>query len=34
MYAKWGVDYLKYDWCNTEELSAHGAYLTMAGKRR
>ncbi|NUQ21064.1 MAG: glycoside hydrolase family 27 protein [Gemmatimonadaceae bacterium] len=29
MYAKWGVDYLKYDWCNTEELSAHGAYLTM-----
>jgi alpha-galactosidase len=29
MYAKWGVDYLKYDWCNTEQLSAHGAYLTM-----
>ncbi|HET9003870.1 MAG TPA: glycoside hydrolase family 27 protein [Gemmatimonadaceae bacterium] len=29
MYAKWGVDYLKYDWCNTEALSAHGAYLTM-----
>jgi alpha-galactosidase len=28
-YARWGVDYLKYDWCNTEELSAHGAYLTM-----
>jgi alpha-galactosidase len=28
-YAAWGVDYLKYDWCNTEELSAHGAYLTM-----
>ena len=28
-YAKWGVDYLKYDWCHTEELRAHGAYLTM-----
>ena len=29
MYAKWGVDYLKYDWCNTEHLSAQGAYQTM-----
>ncbi|MBL3655595.1 glycoside hydrolase family 27 protein [Fulvivirga sediminis] len=28
-YASWGVDYLKYDWCNTEDLSAKGAYLTM-----
>jgi len=28
-YAKWGVDYLKYDWCNTEALNAEGAYLTM-----
>ncbi|MGA9118433.1 MAG: glycoside hydrolase family 27 protein [Bacteroidota bacterium] len=28
-YAKWGVDYLKYDWCNTEGLSAVGAYTTM-----
>jgi len=28
-YARWGVDYLKYDWCNTEELNAKGAYLTM-----
>jgi alpha-galactosidase len=28
-YAKWGVDYLKYDWCNTEGLNAEGAYLTM-----
>ena len=28
-YARWGVDYLKYDWCNTEALSAQGAYLTM-----
>lgn len=28
-YASWGVDYLKYDWCNTEALAAEGAYLTM-----
>ncbi|MDR3653629.1 MAG: glycoside hydrolase family 27 protein [Paludibacter sp.] len=29
MYAKWGVDYLKYDWCNTENLNAIGSYTTM-----
>jgi alpha-galactosidase len=28
-YAEWGIDYLKYDWCNTEGLNAEGAYLTM-----
>ncbi|MDZ7263350.1 MAG: glycoside hydrolase family 27 protein, partial [candidate division KSB1 bacterium] len=28
-YAEWGVDYLKYDWCNTEGLKAEGAYMTM-----
>jgi len=28
-YAAWGVDYLKYDWCNTDSLSAVGAYMTM-----
>ncbi len=28
-YASWGVDYLKYDWCNTDGLSARGAYTTM-----
>lgn len=28
-YAAWGIDYLKYDWCNTEGLKAEGAYLTM-----
>lgn len=28
-YAKWGVDYLKYDWCNTDGLNERGAYLTM-----
>jgi alpha-galactosidase len=28
-YAQWGVDYLKYDWCNVEGLKAEGAYQTM-----
>jgi alpha-galactosidase len=28
-YAEWGVDYLKYDWCNTEDLNAKGAFMTM-----
>jgi alpha-galactosidase len=28
-YAQWGVDYLKYDWCETDGLKAEGAYLTM-----
>jgi alpha-galactosidase len=28
-YAQWGVDYLKYDWCNADSLNAEGAYLTM-----
>jgi alpha-galactosidase len=29
VYASWGIDYLKYDWCNTEALNAEGAYMTM-----
>lgn len=29
-YASWGIDYLKYDWCNTEGLKAEGAYKTIA----
>lgn len=29
MYAQWGVDYLKYDWCNTDGLKAEGAYKTI-----
>jgi len=29
-YAKWGVDYLKFDWCNTENINAKGAYTTMS----
>ncbi|MBN1116577.1 MAG: glycoside hydrolase family 27 protein [Bacteroidales bacterium] len=28
-YAKWGIDYLKYDWCFTDGLKAEGTYLTM-----
>jgi alpha-galactosidase len=28
-YAKWGVDYLKYDWCNTDKIIAEEAYKTM-----
>ena len=29
IYAQWGVDYLNNDWCNTDGLSAVGAYTTM-----
>lgn len=29
-YAKWGIDYLKYDWCNTENVNSKGAYSLMA----
>ena len=29
-YASWGVDYLKYDWCNTEGLDQHDAYQKMS----
>jgi alpha-galactosidase len=28
-YANWGVDYLKYDWCNTGKRNAEEAYATM-----
>jgi alpha-galactosidase len=28
-YAGWGVDYLKYDWCNSEGINPIGAYTTM-----
>jgi len=28
-YARWGVDYLKYDWCNTGTRNAQEAYATM-----
>ena len=29
-YASWGVDYLKYDWCNTGTQDAASSYLTMS----
>jgi alpha-galactosidase len=29
-YAAWGVDYLKYDWCNAEGLAAPEAYKKMS----
>jgi alpha-galactosidase len=29
-YAAWGVDYLKYDWCNTGTEDAQAAYKTMS----
>lgn len=29
-YAKWGVDYLKYDWCHTGTQNAEASYLTMS----
>jgi len=28
-YASWGVDYLKYDWCNTATRNSEEAYTTM-----
>jgi alpha-galactosidase len=28
-YARWEVDYLKYDWCNTDTRNAQEAYSTM-----
>jgi alpha-galactosidase len=30
VYAQWGVDFLKYDWCNTDGLNSVGAYTTMS----
>ncbi len=28
-YASWGIDYLKYDWCHTGNMSAPDSYLLM-----
>jgi hypothetical protein len=28
-YAAWGIDYVKYDWCDSKGLNAPGAYTTM-----
>jgi len=30
LYASWGVDYLKFDWCNTDRIDAQEAYATMS----
>lgn len=29
-YARWGIDYLKYDWCSTDTRNAEEAYTVMA----
>jgi alpha-galactosidase len=28
-YASWGVDYVKYDWCDTQDINPKAAYSTM-----
>jgi alpha-galactosidase len=33
-YAAWGVDYLKYDWCNTGTQDAQASYTTMSDALR
>jgi len=33
-YARWGVDYLKYDWCYTGGISAEDAYALMSDALR
>lgn len=33
-YARWGVDYLKYDWCSTGSRNAEEAYALMADALR
>jgi alpha-galactosidase len=30
LYASWDVDYLKFDWCNTDGINAKEAYATMS----
>jgi alpha-galactosidase len=34
LYASWGVDFLKYDWCNTDSLNTREAYKTMSAALR
>ena len=33
-YARWGVDYLKYDWCFTDNINPKGAYMKMRNALR
>ena len=28
-YAQWGIDYVKYDWCDTKDINPKAAYTTM-----
>ncbi len=28
-YARWGIDYVKYDWCDTQDINPKSAYSTM-----
>ena len=28
-YASWGIDYVKYDWCDTQDINPKSAYATM-----
>ena len=28
-YARWGIDYVKYDWCDTKDINPASAYATM-----
>jgi alpha-galactosidase len=28
-YASWGIDYVKYDWCDTKDINPKAAYTTM-----
>ncbi len=30
LYASWGIDYLKFDWCYADRLDAKEAYMTMS----
>ena len=33
-YARWGIDYLKYDWCNTPNINPQGAYTLISDALR
>ncbi len=33
-YSRWGIDYLKYDWCNTPNINPKGAYTLIGDALR
>ena len=33
-YSRWGIDYLKYDWCNTPNINPQGAYTLISDALR